>query len=117
PDEIAKLAMENMKLPLGIEVAPAGSTSKNVEQESIVVHRGDKFDLLVKLLNENDGSVLVFSRTKHGAGDISKKLRDNTITATEIHSNRTLSQRRHALDGFKGGTYRVLVATVIAARG
>ncbi len=117
PNEIATLAMEHMKLPLRIEVAPAGTAAENVEQEFIVVEKRSKFNLLVKLLGEYTGSVLVFTRTKHGAGDISRDLRQIGITATEIHSNRSLGQRRQALDGFKKGTYRVLVATDIAARG
>ncbi len=119
PHEIATLAVEHMQLPLRIEMAPAGTSSANVEQEIIVVSRGSKFNLLVKLLGETDPGrpVLVFSRTKHGAKDIAHDLRNIGITAVEIHSNRTLGQRREALEGFKKHTYRVLVATDIAARG
>lgn len=118
PNEIAKLAMEHMKLPLRIEVAPAGTSSANVDQEIIVVERKAKFDLLLKYVGEYPGQpVLVFTRTKHGAKDIARALRDKGITAAEIHSNRTLGQRREALDGFKKHTYQVLVATDIAARG
>ena len=118
PEEIAKLAVEHMKLPLRIEVAPAGSAAHTVEQEIIVVDRRSKFNLLVKLVQEHPGEpVLVFTRTKHGAKDIARDLRGAGITAAEIHSNRTLGQRREALDGFKKHTYQALVATDIAARG
>ncbi|HVT75215.1 MAG TPA: DEAD/DEAH box helicase [Candidatus Paceibacterota bacterium] len=118
PEPIAKLAMEHMQLPLRIEVAPAGTANKNVEQEIIVVDRKAKFNLLAKLLGEHPGQpVLVFTRTKHGAKEIAKSLRNIGTTAAEIHSNRSLSQRREALDGFKKHKYQVLVATDIAARG
>jgi len=117
PDEIAKLAAEHLTLPLRIDVAPAGSTADRVEQEIIIVSRGAKVSLLTKLIAETDGPVLVFTRTKHGAKNLTYSLRDSGFTANEIHSNRSLSQRREALDGFKKHKYRVLVATDIAARG
>jgi ATP-dependent RNA helicase RhlE len=118
PNEIATLAMEHMQLPLRIEVAPAGTASHTIEQEIIVVERKSKFNLLVKLLGEHQGKpVLVFTRTKHGAKNIARELRDIGTSAAEIHSNRTLAQRREALDGFKKHKYQVLVATDIAARG
>ncbi len=118
PEPIAKLAVEHMQLPLRIEVAPAGTANKNVDQEIIVVERKSKFNLLVKLIGEHPGQpVLVFTRTKHAAGEISEDLKKIGITATEIHSNRSLGQRRQALDGFKKHVFQVLVATDIAARG
>ncbi len=118
PDEIAKLAMEHMTLPLRIEVAPAGTAAEKVEQEFIIVERRSRFNLLIKLLGEHPtGPVLVFSRTKHGAADIARDLRGTGITSTDIHSNKSLGQRKMALDGFKKGIFRVLVATDIAARG
>ena len=73
--------------------------------------------MLEKLLYDYRGSVLVFSRTKHGAKKIAASIRALGHTAAELHANRSLSQRREALDGFKNGKYRVLVATDIAARG
>jgi len=117
PDEIAKLASEHLALPIRIDVAPAGSTAAGVEQEIIIVSRGAKVSLLTKLIAESEGPVLVFTRTKHGAKNLTHSLRDSGFTANEIHSNRSLSQRREALDGFKKHKYRVLVATDIAARG
>ena len=117
PAEIAKIAAVHMKSPLRIEVAPAGTAATNVEQEFFMVARDSKMQLLDKLLTETPGTVLVFSRTKHGAKKIALSVRDMGHTATELHSNRSLAQRKAALLGFKTGTYRILVATDIAARG
>lgn len=117
PHEIVKLATQHMKLPLRIEVAPSGTAPEKVEQELIVVHKTEKMRLLEKLLYDYKGSVLVFSRTKHGAKRITHEVRNLGHRAAEIHSNRSLGQRREALEGFKTGKYRVLVATDIAARG
>lgn len=117
PDEIARLAAEHMELPLRIEVARAGSTADTVDQEIIIVSRGSKVALLTKILGESTEQVIVFTRTKHGAKNLTTALRGAGFTAVEIHSNRSLGQRREALDGFKKHKYRVLVATDIAARG
>jgi len=117
PQQIVQLATAHMKLPLRIEVAPAGTAAERVEQELIVVHKSEKMRLLEKLLYDYKGSVLVFSRTKHGAKRITHDLRNLGHRAAEIHSNRSLAQRREALEGFKTGRFRVLVATDIAARG
>lgn len=117
PEDIATIARTHMKTPVRVEVARPGTTSETVEQELFVVEKGKKLQLLEKLLNENTGSVLVFSRTKHGAKRITAIVQHMGFKAAEIHSNRTLNQRREALDGFKKGKYRVLIATDIAARG
>jgi len=115
--EIANLASHYLKLPLRIEVAPAGTTTNQVEQEVFIIGREMKMQLLDKILSENQGSVLVFSRTKHGAKKITRSLNSMGYVAAEIHSNRSLAQRKDALAGFKSGKYRILVATDIAARG
>ncbi len=117
PPEIVKIANSYMKTPLRIEVAPAGSAVKSVTQEIYFLERGEKLSLLKQLLTKFSGSVLVFSRTKYGAKKIARDVRNMGFTATEIHSNRSLNQRLEALKGFKLGSYRVLVATDIAARG
>jgi ATP-dependent RNA helicase RhlE len=117
PQEIAEIAARHMKMPIRVEVAPAGTSAENVEQEMILVRKEGKAELLQKLLRETEGNILVFSRTKHGAKKITDQVLDFGHTATEIHSNKSLAQRRMALDGFKSGRYRVLVATDIAARG
>lgn len=117
PPAIAQMAGAYMKMPMRIEVAPAGTAAAKVEQEVFIVSRENKMQLLDKLLTDNRGSVLLFSRTKHGAKKIAVAVRHMGHTAAEIHSNRSLAQRRAALDGFKSGRFRVLVATDIAARG
>ena len=117
PDEIMRLASRHMKLPLRIEVARPGTAAERVEQELFIVDRGEKTALLAKLLDKYWGSVLLFVRTKHNAKKIARSIREMPHSASEIHSNRSLAQRRDALDGFKSGKYRVLVATDIAARG
>ena len=117
PEEIVHIAKSYMKLPIRIEVAPAGTTNKKVTQELFFVNKDSKLQLLESILGEYKGSVLVFSRTKFGAKKIAHVLRNMGHTASEIHSNRSLNQRLEALSGFKIGKYRVLVATDIAARG
>ncbi len=117
PPEIVKIASAHMKLPVRVEIARAGTTAERVSQELFFVKKEDKLRLLDKLLTEHHGTVLVFSRTKHGAKRIAQAVRGMGHTATEIHSNRSLAQRKEALQGFKIGRYRVLVATDIAARG
>ncbi len=117
PPGILNLAQTYMKMPLRIEVAPQGTTAEKVEQELFVVYREEKFLLLQQLLQENAGSVLVFCRTKHGAKKLTRQLTQAGHRAAEIHSNKSLNQRREALEGFKTGRHRVLVATDIAARG
>jgi ATP-dependent RNA helicase RhlE len=117
PVEITKLAVQFMQLPIRVEVAPAGTTAKRITQEVFFVPKPSKPSLLHQVLQEYQGSVLVFSRTKFGAKKIAHIIRQFSISATEIHSNRSLNQRLEALAGFKRGKYRVLVATDIAARG
>ncbi len=117
PNEIVDIAKSFMSLPLRIEVAPAGTAVELVEQELFFVNKEDKAALLQNLLKEYAGSILVFARTKFGAKKIAQTIRNHGHTASEIHSNRSLNQRIEALEGFKIGRYRVLVATDIAARG
>ncbi len=117
PEAIEQSASAHKKLPVRVEIAPPGSTVSEVTHELFVVPREGKARLLEKLLGEYRGSVLVFSRTKHGARKIARFVRDLGHAAAELHANRSLNQRREALDGFKTGRYRVLVATDIAARG
>ncbi len=117
PPEIMKIASSYMKLPVQVEIARSGTTAEKVTHELYVVNKDDKLRLLERILSENRGSVLVFTRTKHGASKVARWVRNMGHTSAEIHSNRSLNQRRDALDGFKSGKYRVLVATDIAARG
>ena len=117
PSDIVSLAHSYMKLPIRIEIAPPGTASAKITQEVFFIGKDDKPRLLERILGEYRGSVLVFTRTKFGAKRVTSLVRHLGHTAAEIHSNRSLNQRREALDGFKNGRYRVLVATDIAARG
>jgi ATP-dependent RNA helicase RhlE len=117
PKEIMQIASRHMKLPLSVEIAPSGTTVEKVTQELFIVNRDAKLRLLNKLLAQYKGAVLLFSRTKHNAKKIARSVREMGFSASEMHSNRSLNQRREALDGFKSGRYKVLVATDIAARG
>ena len=117
PAEIAKMATSYMKLPLSIEIAPSGTLAEKLTQELFIVKRESKNPLLKKILERYHGSVLVFIRTKASAWKVNRDIRQMGFTVAEIHSDRSLAQRREALAGFKTGKYRVLVATDIAARG
>jgi len=117
PSAIAQIASQFMKMPIRIEVSPAGTSAENVEQEVFILDKQKKVQLLEKTLKDNQGTALVFSRTKHGAKKINRFVQAMGHTSAEIHSNRSLAQRKEALAGFKSGKYRVLVATDIAARG
>jgi len=117
PKEIMAIAAKHMKLPVSVEIAPSGTTAEKVTQELFIVKKEAKLRLLSKLLARYHGAVLLFSRTKFNAKKITRSIKDMGYNAAEMHSNRSLNQRREALDGFKSGKYKVLVATDIAARG
>jgi len=117
PAEIMNLASRFMKLPVSIEISPSGTVASKVSQELFIVKGDEKRKLLSKLLDQYAGSVLIFSRTKRGAGKIKRMINDMGHSAAEIHSDRTQGQRKQALEGFKSGRHRILVATDIAARG
>lgn len=117
PPEIVNVAARYMKLPVRVEVAPAGTLASDVTHELFFVEARDKLPLLENLLAEYLGSVLVFTRTKMGAKRLARQIRNHGQNAIDLHSDRSLAQRREAMDGFRIGKYRVLVATDIAARG
>ncbi len=117
PPKIMQIAKAYMKLPIRVEVAPAGSAATNVTHELFFCKNESKIDLLKTILEKHVGSTLIFSRTKHGARRIAERIRKMGHTSAEIHSDRSLRQRLGALSGFKTGKFRVLVATDIAARG
>jgi ATP-dependent RNA helicase RhlE len=117
PADVVRIATAHMKLPIHIEVAPSGTMPERITQELFIVKKEDKGKLLGKILKQYNGSVLLFSRTKRGAAKITRALRNAGWRAAEIHSDKSLPQRREALEGFKSGKYRILVATDIAARG
>jgi len=122
PDEIVKLTREFQRDPQRVEIERAGTTAENITQNLYIVEQDDKPALLEEVLAKGAQSVLVFARTRSRANKVSRYLNGlpdekSQGRAAEIHSDRTLVQRRQALDGFKAGRYRVLVATDIAARG
>jgi len=117
PRNVMEMASRYMKLPISIEVAPSGTTADNITQELFIIKRETKLKVLGKLISQYHGAIIVFSRTKHDAKRITRSIRDMGYRAAEIHSDRSLNQRREALEGFRVGKYRVLVATDIAARG
>lgn len=117
PLSIVKLTANHMKMPVSIEAAPSGTTAEKVDQEMYIMHKDDRIKHLEKILNEYQGSVLIFVRTKYSVSALTEQIRKFGHTAEEIHSNLSLRSRRRALDDFKSGKARVLVATDIAARG
>ena len=118
PKEIEQLADSFLNRPVTVKVDPPSSTVDRIEQTLYPVCKADKRRLLVWLLNEGGvPGALVFSRTKHGADRIAKDLTRAGVSAAAIHGNKSQSARVAALEGFKNGSTRVLVATDIAARG
>jgi ATP-dependent RNA helicase RhlE len=117
PEKIVRIAAAHMKLPVSVEIARSGTTVEKIIQELFIIKKEEKARLLDAMLKQYRGTVLLFSRTKRGASRITRGLRQQGHNAAEIHSDRSLAQRREALEGFKAGKYRILVATDIAARG
>ena len=116
--DIEKIASELLHDPQTVEIGRRSNPAETVAQFLYPVAKSRKLDLLLRLLREESlDSVLVFSRTKHGADKIAGKLTQAGITTGALHSNRSQNQRTAALSAFRGGRIRVLVATDIAARG
>ncbi len=117
-DEIRELANSLLRNPQSIQVTPANTTVQRITQVIHPVGRGKKKALLVHIINEHNWSqVLVFTRTKFGANNVADYLTKNNIKAMALHGNKSQSARTQALQGFKTGEIRALVATDIAARG
>lgn len=118
PPEIVKLANTILTNPQKVEVTPVSSTADTIKQAIFFVDRGNKNALLLNVLENKDiETVLVFTRTKHGADKIVKVLEKYGVKAEAIHGNKAQNARQRALSNFKEKTTRVLVATDIAARG
>ena len=118
PNEIAGLANSILNNPVKVEVTPVSSTAEKITQAVYSVDKKDKPALLIHLLKDKSlDTVLVFTRTKHGADRLVKSLQKANVTAEAIHGNKSQNARQNALNGFKAGRLRVLVATDIAARG
>lgn len=118
PSEIEKLADSMLTNPEKIEVTPVSSTVDTIRQSVYFVEKKEKKDLLLHLLkNPEIESVLIFTRTKHGADKLARILNKSEIGAEAIHGNKSQNARQRALTNFKDHTTRVLIATDIAARG
>ena len=118
PKDVEKLAKSLLKNPQKVEVTPESSTVEKITQSVNILTRHNKLKLLEKVLkDEGIKSALVFSRTKHGADRIVRKLAQASIKAAAIHGNKSQNNRERALSRFRSGDLKVLVATDIAARG
>jgi ATP-dependent RNA helicase RhlE len=118
PAEIQSLSQSILTNPQKVEVTPVSSTAETVEQGIYYVEKADKKRLLIHVLNDRSiKTALVFARTKHGADKIVKDLVKAGITAEAIHGNKSQNARQNALNNFKNGKIKALVATDIAARG
>jgi len=116
--DIKKLAYSILNNPVQVEATPENTAVEVIEQKVYRVAKGKKTGLIIKLISEgNWKQVLVFTRTKHGANKLCKKMISAGITAAAIHGNKSQGARTKALAGFKNSSVRVLVATDIAARG
>lgn len=116
--EIKKLAYSILNSPIQVEATPENTAVEIIAQKVYRVAKTKKTGLIIKLISEgNWKQVLVFTRTKHGANRLTKKMMSSGISAAAIHGNKSQGARTKALAGFKNGSVRVLVATDIAARG
>jgi ATP-dependent RNA helicase RhlE len=114
---VKQVAAKYLKTPVRIEIGSVLKPSENVELRTFEVEQNNKLELLQHLLNAEKGSFLVFVRTKHGADRVARRLTRSGWSATQIHGDRSQSQRNSALRSFSEGHHRVLVATDVAARG
>jgi len=118
PPEIVKLANTILHNPIKVEVTPVSSTAEKVTQQLYYIDKTNKKSLLIDLLKKKDmHSVLIFARTKHGADRIAKDLTKQGFKTAAIHGDKSQNARQNALNDFKNGVIRSLVATDIAARG
>jgi ATP-dependent RNA helicase RhlE len=118
PSDISRLAGEILHDPIRVEVTPSATTVEQVQQRVYFVDASQKRTLLAEVLKDPAlARVIVFTRTKHGANRVAEQLAHGGVVADAIHSNKSQTARQRALEGFRNGRARVLVATDIAARG
>jgi ATP-dependent RNA helicase RhlE len=117
PTDLARLVQASVNNPVRVMVTPSATTADGVTQAVHHTSHDAKADLLLSLLGADKDSALVFTRTKHRADRLGRMLGSAGHKVAVLHGDRSLSQRKAALEGFKRGTFRVLVATDIAARG
>lgn len=118
PKEIRALSNDYLKDPAEVSVAPIAATADRIDQNVIHMNAGDKVFELIKLVKAHPGErIIVFTRTKHGADKVTRKLNAENLGAAAIHGNKSQGQRQRALAAFRDGSNPVLIATDIAARG
>jgi ATP-dependent RNA helicase RhlE len=117
PDEVVRLAKEIMQAPKYVQIGERSMPAKTITHRAVSVPHNGKLEWLVEYLRRPEGPVLVFSRTKIGADKLARRLQAAGIKCAALHADRTHDQRRAAVEGFRGGRHKVLVATDIAARG
>ena len=117
PREVEALVRRHLVRPVRIEIGVSATPVAGVTQRLLKSPLQDKTPLLLKLLGEERGRTLVFTRTKHRADRVARAVGVAGHRVTRLHADRSMSQRREALDGFRNGRYRVLIATDLAARG
>jgi ATP-dependent RNA helicase RhlE len=117
PDDMMALASAIVKAPKYIELGRAGGPARTITHTTEAVESREKPQWLARFLKRTDGPALVFVRTKHGAEKLARQLHALGVRAAAIHGDRTQEQRMAAVEGFRSGRHKVLVATDIAARG
>jgi ATP-dependent RNA helicase RhlE len=117
PPEVAGLARTHVRNPVRVAVGELAVPPSQARQDVYMVERPHKTPLLLSLIEQGGETMLVFVRTRHRSDRLARALRTAGHAAQRLHADRSQSQRREALEGFRGGRYRILVATDIAARG
>jgi ATP-dependent RNA helicase RhlE len=117
PNDVVRSALEIVREPKYVQVGQRSAPAATITHSKHEVSAGHKVDWLIEHLKKPEGPVLIFSRTKIGADKLARKLQTAGIRCIALHADRTMDQRRQAVEGFRGGKYKVLVATDIAARG
>jgi ATP-dependent RNA helicase RhlE len=117
PPDLGALARMHLRSPERVDVGRLAVPPRHATQDVYLVEGVQKTPLLLSLVEQNAGTMLVFARTKHRTDRLARTLRNAGHAVQRLHANRSQSQRREALEGFRGGRYRILVATDIAARG
>ena len=117
PDGLERLIHGELRNPVHVNIALRASTAEKADQRIMVCDGFEKQPVLLKILEEEEGTVLIFTRTRIRAERLGRTLKQIGYKVARMHSMRTQAQREQALEGFKNGKYRILVATDIAARG
>jgi len=117
PDDVVRFALEIVRDAKYVQVGQRSAPAKSITHRAAVMPAAKKVDWLIDHLRKPEGPVLIFSRTKIGADRLSRRLSAAGVRCIALHADRTMDQRRQAIEGFRGGKYKVLVATDVAARG